>query len=241
MKKARKAAPKRKRLAKQRDKLISVIRASLEDDDASRGQWKVLVEGGMSPEEAAIFDIPKPPPGFAYQWSPVLRAEYMLMKGWSKVPYSRHPELPRALNFDGYVVYRDMALFQISAELARAEHDRMKELALDMERDFAEGSQRADSYSCGNHAHGRFYVFPPSFIVSSDYERVGEDEPDKLVPVMVPFMMPARWQDAANALKMPHDQYIRRRITQEGFLLSADPAGLFRPYDTEDLTIRKVD
>lgn len=181
--------------------------------------------------DAAIFDMPKPPTGFAYQWAGLGRVEYMLSKGWSRVPYSRHPELPLSTSFDGYVVYHDNALFQIASELADREKDRLQELARDLTRDF--------DASVGRDSPGRgFYILPPAFMVDSDYDHVAPTSPPQPVDITITFMMPARWQDAASALQLEPAEYVRRRLTIEDMLISTDKDAKFHPFE---LTTRKVD
>ena len=84
-----------------------------------------------------------------------------------------------------------------------------------------------------------FYIMPPSFVVSSDYERVASDAPAAPVGMMVTFMAPARWRDAASGLGLSIAEYARRRFAMDpALLLVANGDGTFSPYE---LTTRKVD
>jgi hypothetical protein len=181
--------------------------------------------------EASIFDIPKPPHGFAYQWAPFSRVIYMASKGWSQVPFSRHQDMPKATNFDGYVVYRDTALFQISEALAKEQIDLLAEQAKDLTRDFDARLRREEG--------GRgFYILPSSFMVDSAYDRVPDSSPPVEVTLTIKLRVPARWCDTANALQLAHPEYARRRISQTGYLISPDHEGVFSPFE---LTTKKVE
>ena len=187
-------------------------------------------------EDAAVFDIPQPPHGFAYQWSPVSSIFRMQIKGWVQVPYSRHSgDLPPSCNFDGYIVYRDTALFQIAsdivAESLSAERAKAKEMT---------GGWDEAMVGMNGSREGRgFYIMSPDFVVSSDYERVGSDAPAVPVGLTLTFMAPARWRDAASGLGLPIAEYARRRFAMDPtLLLVAGGDGTFSPYE---LTTRKVD
>lgn len=186
-------------------------------------------------EDAAVFDIPKPPDGFAYQWSPVSNIFGMQLKGWVQVPYSRHSrDLAPSCNFDGYIVYRDTALFQISADLVADERAALIQKIKD-----SIGGDEAFKEMQGGRTAGRFYIMPSSFVVSSDYERVASDAPPAPVGMAVTFMAPARWRDAASGLGLPIAEYARRRFAMDpALLLVANGDGTFSPYE---LTTRKVD
>lgn len=186
-------------------------------------------------EDAAVFDAPKPPAGFAYQWSPVSSIFRMQLKGWVQVPFSRHSsELAPSCNFDGYVVYRDTALFQIAADLVAEAREADRRRAVDA---FG-GDEALEAMANGGKGRG-FYIMPPSFMVSTEYEHVAPDAPAAPVSLTITFMAPARWRDAASALGLPIDEYVRRRIAMESalMLISSDD-GTFSPYE---LTTRKVD
>jgi len=193
-----------------------------------------------TPEDAAVFDIPKPPSGFAYQWSPFSRIEYMRSRGWSQVPFSRHPEMAQSTNFDGYIVYRDTALFQISKELADAEHDRLKEVAKDLTRDYDSMLGKEPGYG----GRGFVWMMPASFTQSAEYEQYSDDRGSVDVQLTITLRVPARWCDTANALKLAHAEYARRRVLMSGHLLACDPyasdpdVGVFSPFD---LTTKKVE
>ena len=188
-----------------------------------------------TPEDAAVFDIPKPPSGFAYQWSPFSRIEYMRSRGWSQVPFSRHPEMAQSTNFDGYIVYRDTALFQISAELAEAERRRLQAIAQDQVNDslLAYGVH-VESGS----AHHFSYILPPSFLVNSDYDRHRDSDGLVDIELTIKMRVPARWCDTANALQLDHAEYARRRIQQAGHIIAPDEDGVFSPFE---LTTKKVE
>lgn len=215
----RKAASKKIIKRKKPSKAFRKIKAGLDEALAH-----ARAEPEWTAEDAAVFDIPKPPAGFAYQWAPFSRIIYMLSKGWEQVPFSRHPDLGRALNFDGYIVYRDTALFQISSALVDKELSRLKLMAKDMTAEF--------DASVGRHGEGfGFYILPQSFMVDSDYERVPEASPPIEMTMFIVLRVPSRWCDTANALNLPHAEYARRRIAQSGYLISPDDKGIFSPFE----------
>lgn len=186
-------------------------------------------------EEAQVFDLPKPPSGFAYQWSPFSRIEYMRSRGWSQVPFSRHPEMAQSTNFDGYIVYRDTALFQISAELVKAETHRLFEMAKDLTRDFDEMLGKEP----GHGGQGFVWIAPASFTQSAEYEHYPDDRGPVDVQLTITLRVPARWCDTANALHLAHAEYARRRVLMSGYLLAADAGtGVFSPFE---LTTKKVE
>lgn len=197
-------------------------------------QGKPVLEE-ITAEEAQVFDIPKPPHGFAYQWSPFSRIEYMRSRGWSQVPFSRHPEMAQSTNFDGYIVYRDTALFQISADLAEVERRRLQLIAQDQVNDalLAYGVH-VESGS----AHHFSYILPPSFMVSSDYDRHRDSDGPVDIELTIKLRVPPRWCDMANALQLDHVEYARRRIQQAGHMIAPDEEGVFSPFD---LTTKKVE
>lgn len=161
----------------------------------------------MTASQAAIFDTPKPPPGLAYQWNLLTETELMLAEGWERVLYRQHKELPRSLNSDGYIVYRNNTLFQINAAIVQAALTSLRLNAEDMEDSFYVDSTREGRY---------MRIMPPSFVVASDYERISDASPPAPCEVTFTFMASARWQDAASALGLPLAEYVRRRILSEG-------------------------
>jgi hypothetical protein len=191
-----------------------------------------------APEDAAVFDIPKPPPGFAYQWAPFSRIEYMRRKGWVQVPYSRHPEMPLSTSFDGYILYRDTTLFQISEELVRGELDRAKLNAKDLEKDFYEvlGIEGAGYKRDGFRTI--FHILSPHFMVSSNYEGPPDTGP-VVVDLTIKFTMPWRWRDAAAALQISESEYVRRRLIMSSHLLHPDDDGTYSV--VEEVTTKKVE
>lgn len=175
----------------------------------------------MTAAQAAIFDIPKPPDGFSYQWNAVTEIDSMLSEGWQRVAYRQHKELPRALNADGYIVYRGNALFQISDAVVRKDLTCLRLKAKDMEDSF---------YVDATLLQGRhMQIMPSSFIVSSDYERVPDGAGPAPVGVTITFMAPTRWQDAAAALKLPLGEYVRRRVVMGGHPMTPSADGTFSP------------
>lgn len=193
----------------------------------------------QSPEWQTVFDVPKPPPGFAYQWAPVTAIFGMELKGWSRVPFSRHPELGKERNFDGYIVYCEQTLFQISAELhemklesarkaARAQHEASGGEAIDALSRFAFGGPWD--------RRGAIHMLSPAFMVSSAYPRA---EPgDSIAEIFIKFTMPYRWRDAANALGLTEAEYVRRRLIMSGDFLAPNTDGTYSPVD---LTTEKVE
>jgi hypothetical protein len=184
-------------------------------------------------EEAAVFDSITPPDGFAYQWSPTESTFRMELKGWTRVPFSRHPALGKPLNFDGYIVYRGMSLFQISADLVQQELSMGRVAAINQTGEFGEAFDAIRS------KEGRgFYIMSPSFVATESYETVASSAPALPLQLTITFMMPARWQDAASALKLSPAEYSRRRVAMEGLLMAPDESGAYAPFE---LTTRKVD
>jgi hypothetical protein len=191
------------------------------------------------PEWQKVFDIPKPPAGFAYQWAPVTAVFRMELHGWSRVPFSRHPEMGKERNFDGYIVYCDQTLFQIAAEL--------HEMKLGSFRKAAEAQHQA----CGNEAiealsryswsphggyRGQMHILSPAFMVSSDYPRA---EPgDATVDISIRFRMPYSWADAAGALGLTKSEYVRRRLLMVQNFLAPQSDGT---YAAVELTTEKVE
>ena len=229
-----------KRVASKKTKPVKRKKASRAFNKIQAGLNEALKHARSAPlpwteEDAAIFDIPKPPSGFAYQWSPFSRIEYMRSRGWSQVPFSRHPEMLQSTNFDGYIVYRDTALFQISEAIVVAERHRLQGLAEDMvdETLLANGVH----VSSGS-AHHFSYMLSPSFMVSSDYDRHTDFDGPVDIELTINLRVPARWCDTANALQLDHAEYARRRILQAGHLISLNEDGVFSSFD---LTTKKVE
>jgi hypothetical protein len=210
VKKARKAAPKKTANPRKRLHKFSL---------------DLEVPGVMSPEEAATFDVPRPPPGFAYQWAAVTAIFGMELKGWTRVPFSRHPEMGKAHNFDGYIVHRDMTLFQMASELveARLAHERKK----------AEwqGVNSSEAVALLSQQQKRLrsaadsFILSPSFIATEAYPR--PDAGPSIIDLTIKFTMPWRWRDAAAALKLDESEYVRRRLLMQGTLLAADVDGTY--------------
>lgn len=227
----RKVAPKKvvkRKTTVSRNKIIRDIREALDvtKDGKFDRVWQVVPD--LSAVEAAVFDIPKPPPGFSYQWSPVVAAFRMELKGWSRVPFSRHPEIGKPQNFDGYIVYRDMALFQIAADLAEAIHHGHRQRAIAQRQGIGDDVMQAMAgYSDPSIRHGHgIPILSEAFLTSADY--TGPENPgDAVVELAVKFLMPGRWRDAAAALRLDDSEYVRRRILMEGTLLSAQTDGTF--------------
>lgn len=195
--------------------------------------------GGMSAEDAAIFDIPKPPAGLAYQWSSLASTERMLMKGWARVPYSRHPELPRSLSFDGSILYCDNVLFQIGADFVEAlKQSGYKRAIAQRQGVGAEAIELMAAYSDPGSLHRRsegreFPLVSPSFIVSSSYARPSTSG-DVVIDLVVKFSMPYRWRDAAAALQLDESEYVRRRLAQGARLCVAADGTYFASEPTEE-------
>lgn len=170
--------------------------------------------------QAAIFDIPKPPPGLAYQWNLLTETELMLSEGWERVPYRQHKELPQSLNSGGYIVYRNNTLFQINAAIV---HKALISLRLN-------AKAMEDSFYADSTREGRYMrIMPASFVVASDYDSVPDTAPPVPCGVTITFMAPARWQDAASALKLPLAEYARRRVVMGGHPMVPDRDGTFSP------------
>ena len=217
---AKRIASKKIATVKSRAKSFKKIIANM----ASNGK-PVLEE--WTAEEAQVFDIPKPPAGYAYQWSPVSSIFRMQIKGWSQVPFSRHPEIGLPQNFDGYVVYRGMALFQISADIVREALASMQDTAQ------AEGqlsSLRID-YSAGFGS-----IMPEEWLVS---EPLPDAEPLTETELTIKFMMPKSWPGAAATCRLDLAEYVRRRLLQDQhFLASEGGDGI---YSIVELTTKKVE
>lgn len=180
-------------------------------------------------EDAAIFDIPNPPSGFAYQWSPFSRIEYMRSKGWSQVPFSRHPEMAQSTNFDGYIVYRGMALFQISADIVKEALAAMRNTAQ------AQG-QLSSLRMSGDYDAGFGSIMPEEWIVS---EPLPDAEPLTETELTIKFMMPKSWSGAAATCRLDLAEYVRRRLLQDQHFLASD--GGDGIYYIVELTTKKVE
>lgn len=179
----------------------------------------------LTPAQAAIFERPKPRKGFSYQWAHVDQIDEMLAAGWCQVHYSRHPEMPRATSFAGFIVYKKNMLFETAASIVDDNHRTAKDAA----------NAQIDSfyrqYGLTNHCHGRhrrmMEILSPHFIVSSDYDGVLATAPPLAVPLTLQVMIPARWQDAAAALRLDPAEYARRRIVMMGQTITPSPDGTF--------------
>lgn len=212
---ARKVAPKRKKLAQK-------PRPALD----------------QFPEWQKVFDIPKPPPGFAYQWAPVTAVFRMELHGWSRVPFSRHPEMGKERNFDGYIVYCDQTLFQIAAELHEMKLGSFRKAAEAQHQ--ASGNGAIDAMSrCafgGPWNRGGIHILSAAFMVSSDYPRAAPG--DAIVDISIKFKMPYSWADAANALGLTKSEYVRRRLLMLDSFLAPQSDGT---YAAVELTTEKVE
>lgn len=181
--------------------------------------------GEMNAEDAAIFDIPKPPAGLAYQWASLASTERMLMKGWARVPYSRHPELPRSLSFDGSILYRDNVLFQIGADFVEALKQSGYKRAIAQRQGVGDEALTLMSAYSGRSEGREFPLVSPSFMVSAIM--AGPPTPgDAVIDLAVKFSMPYRWREAAACLQLSESEYVRRRLAQ-GARLSVAADGTY--------------
>lgn len=218
-----------------------VKRKKLKDHKIVRGLKQAVkhaqrtkVVEDMTAEDAAIFDIPKAPPGMAYQWSSLASTERMLMKGWSRVPYSRHPELPRSLSFDGSILYRDNVLFQIGADFVEALTQSGIKRAIALRQGVGvEAYEKMAGYSHNRRGEGRdFPIVSPSFMVSSAFAPPSTPG-DAIIDLTVNFFIPERWRQAAAMLQLREDEYARRRLSQEGVRLVMGADGTYFASETE--------
>lgn len=215
------ASKKTKPVKRKTSKIVRSLKQALK---YVRGQ---LVLEEWTAEDAAVFDIPQPPSGFAYQWSPVSSIFRMQLKGWSQVPFSRHPEIGIPQNFDGYVVYRGMALFQISADLVK------EALAAVRENSLALG-QLGDKRMSGDYSAGFGSIMPEEWVID---EPLPDAEPLAETELTIKFTMPTSWPGGAAACHLDLAEYVRRRLVQEGHLLCSDNDGV---YSIVRLTTEKV-
>lgn len=227
----RKVASKKKTsIKRERNKIITGLKQALEHARTGPLPW--------GPDDAAVFEIPQPPPSFAYQWSAVTAVFGMELKGWSRVPFSRHPAMGKACNFDGYIVHRDMTLFQIASELVDMRRSTERKKAQEQVSAHGEAMEALGKYAQLREAwHRPVPIMSPSFLVSRDYD-VPVDPGTKVIDLSVKFLMPARWRDAAAALQIDESEYVRRRLLQEGNLLASHEDGT---YSTVKLSTEKVE
>jgi hypothetical protein len=228
---AKRVASKKTEIVKRKkpSKAFKKIKAGL---DQALAHARAVPE--WTAEDAAVFDIPKSPPGFAYQWAPVASTFRMELKGWGRVPFSRHAELGKPLNFDGYIVYRGMALFQISSDLVR------EALAAARNAAISQGQlgniRMSGDYGGGFGSTPGFGAIMPGEWIES--EALPETEPLEETEISIKFMMPKNWPSGAAACRLDLAEYIRRRLLQSGHLLTSGEDGV---YSIVRLTTEKVD
>lgn len=190
-------------------------------------------------EEASIFERLEAPDKLSYQWAPHEEAFRMQIKGWVQVPYARHAHaMPPSANFDGYIVYRGMALFQMERDLVRALLDSAQKKAQSMARNSgSEALELIAGYTDPRRIGLSFPILSPSFMVDQEYDLV-PNEGQKVIDISIKFAAPWNWQDAASALGLDLSEYVRRRLLMTGKFLGPGEDGT---YTTLEVTTKKAE
>lgn len=174
------------------------------------------------------FDKPDPfyldpaliPARWAYQWMPSIDPS----SHWRAVPYSRHAhDFPTAARTsDGGIEIKGLVLAETQATNVMAELELVRKKSKNQMGDLAEEMGKKDGQG--------FWIAPPSWNASYTSAELREMAPPAEVgpPITIEVQMwvkvPARWASAAAYLKLPLQEYARRRIVMERMVLGCmDP------------------
>lgn len=169
------------------------------------------------------------PKGWEYQWFCIAvngierdpRIIAIETKDWRAVPRTRHKQ---------YSGFRHIVLDGLKLYERRIPKDRpaLTEANLAAIKQYEEHPAHPKNRKV--HPHHSTLIMPEEWNESETYDRVPNDATLVKISVSVPFALHARFQDAANALKLTLEQYAQRRILLylrgeiDGMLLPVDGA-----------------
>lgn len=206
VKKARKAAPKKKLTKAQRVARLDarLFRAS-----------KRIADGDVTPDPFHI-DRSVVPAGKAYQWHRyTTTSPDPIRDGWVPVPFDRHPGVfPKGYRSkDGWVVCEGLTLIENSTEWVKEELARSHRLAHELSEAIG-GIKKPEG--------GRLYIMPEEWVEAvARPDAPPEIGPPIDVPISLLIRVPARWATAAAYLNLTLTEYARRRVVGERLVLGS--------------------